>query len=159
MSLVFLTCKLASARLLNPLNVAVSVVAMASLMAAPLLFADHHGSYDHHDSHTQQDSRTQHGSHGHHGAPAQAQEENPAVTAYQTASDRMHEDMAMSFTGNPDIDFAKGMIPHHEGAIAMAEIVLEYGEDSEIRQLAEDIVAAQESEIAFLREWLERHGH
>ncbi|EHJ92598.1 hypothetical protein KUC_2555 [Vreelandella boliviensis LC1] len=71
----------------------------------------------------------------------------------------MHEDMAMAFTGNPDVDFAQGMIPHHEGAIAMAEIVLEYGEDEEIRQLAEEIIAAQESEIAFLKAWLVREGY
>lgn len=98
------------------------------------------------------------GSHGDHSAAADSHGNNPAVAAYQAASDRMHEDMAMAFTGNPDIDFAQGMIPHHEGAIAMAEIVLEYGEDEEIRQLAEEIIAAQESEIAFLKEWLKRQG-
>ncbi|OZT73411.1 DUF305 domain-containing protein [Vreelandella boliviensis LC1] len=100
-----------------------------------------------------------HGSHGEHSATAGSHGDNPAVAAYQAASDRMHEDMAMAFTGNPDVDFAQGMIPHHEGAIAMAEIVLEYGEDEEIRQLAEEIIAAQESEIAFLKAWLVREGY
>ncbi|MFI2816667.1 CopM family metallochaperone [Vreelandella piezotolerans] len=71
----------------------------------------------------------------------------------------MHNDMNMAFTGQPDVDFAQGMIPHHEGAIAMAEIVLAHGEDDEIRQLAEDIIAAQESEIAFLKAWLARKGY
>ena len=71
----------------------------------------------------------------------------------------MHKDMNMAFTGDPDVDFAQGMIPHHEGAIAMAEIVLEHGEDDEIRQLAEDIIAAQESEIAFLKAWLASKGY
>lgn len=99
------------------------------------------------------------GSHGEHSAAADSHGNNPAVAAYQAASDRMHEDMAMAFTGNPDVDFAQGMIPHHEGAIAMAEVVLEHGEDGEIRQLAEDIIAAQESEIAFLKAWLAREGH
>lgn len=81
------------------------------------------------------------------------------IAAYKAANDKMHQDMAMSFTGDPDVDFAQGMIPHHEGAIAMAEIVLKYGKDEEILQLAEEIIAAQESEIAFLREWLNQQGN
>ncbi|MCP1316992.1 DUF305 domain-containing protein [Halomonas sp. 707B3] len=64
-----------------------------------------------------------------------------------------------TYIGVPDVDFAQGMIPHHEGAIAMAEIVLEHGEDDEIRQLTKSIIAAQESEIAFLKAWLQRHGY
>jgi uncharacterized protein (DUF305 family) len=64
-----------------------------------------------------------------------------------------------TYIGVPDVDFAQGMIPHHEGAIAMVEIVLEHGEDDEIRQLTKSIIAAQESEIAFLKAWLQRHGY
>ena len=64
-----------------------------------------------------------------------------------------------TYIGVPDVDFAQGMIPHHEGAIAMAEIVLEHGEGDEIRQLTKSIIAAQESEIAFLKAWLQRHGY
>lgn len=139
--------KLANARLFSPLKVAVGACAVVGLTATPFLFADHHNSHNHQEGY------------GHHGASDLVQRDSPAVNAYQAANDRMHEDMAMSFTGDPDVDFAKGMIPHHEGAIAMAEIVLEYGEDPEIRQLAEDIIAAQESEIAFLRDWLKQHDH
>lgn len=100
-----------------------------------------------------------HGGHGDQSDAAHAHQDTPAVAAFKAANDQMHEDMAMSFTGDPDVDFAQGMIPHHEGAIAMAEIVLEYGEDEEIRQLAEEIIAAQESEIAFLKAWLAREGY
>lgn len=82
----------------------------------------------------------------------------PSTRAYIKANDVMHSGMAIEFTGNADVDFAKGMIPHHEGAIAMAQIVLKHGEDPKTRALAEEIIAAQESEIAFLRNWLAERG-
>jgi uncharacterized protein (DUF305 family) len=66
--------------------------------------------------------------------------------------------MAIEFTGDPDVDFARGMIPHHQGAIDMARALLEYGQDPEMRALAEAIIAAQEQEIAFLRSWLKKRG-
>ncbi len=96
--------------------------------------------------------------HGDHGMET-SEDVAPSTRAYMAASDVMHGDMAIEYTGDADIDFAKGMIPHHEGAIAMAQIVLEHGEDSEIRALAEEIIAAQESEIAMLRAWLAARGH
>jgi uncharacterized protein (DUF305 family) len=78
----------------------------------------------------------------------------PATEGYMAANDRMHAAMDIEYSGDPDIDFARGMIPHHQGAIDMARVVLEHGQDAEIRALAEEIIAAQETEIAFLEEWL-----
>jgi uncharacterized protein (DUF305 family) len=70
----------------------------------------------------------------------------------------MHEGMNITFSGNADADFVNGMIPHHQGAVAMAKVVLAFGKDPEIRKLAEAIVQAQESEIATMRTWLKRNA-
>ena len=76
--------------------------------------------------------------------------------ALMEANHNMHAAMSIEMTGDVDRDFAAAMIPHHQGAIDMAKIVLKYGKDPEIRKLAEAIVGAQESEIAFMKDWLSR---
>ena len=78
--------------------------------------------------------------------------------AYKVAMDKMMANMMVPYTGNADVDFAKGMIPHHQGAIDMAKVVLQFGKDAEIRKLAEAVVAAQESEITFMQNWLKANG-
>ena len=83
---------------------------------------------------------------------------DPATNAYADAMDKMMADMMVPYTGDPDIDFARGMIPHHQAAIDMAKIQLEFGKDPEMRKLAEAIIAAQESEIATLKAFLATKG-
>jgi hypothetical protein len=95
----------------------------------------------------------------HHTADGAAPAGSPATEAYRAANIAMHEAMDIEFTDDADIDFARGMIGHHQGAIDMARIVLEHGEDEDLRQLAEEIIEAQEAEIEFLRDWIaEREG-
>jgi uncharacterized protein (DUF305 family) len=83
---------------------------------------------------------------------------DPATVASAAAMDKMMADMMVPYTGDPDIDFARGMIPHHQAAIDMAKIQLEFGKDPEMRKLAEAIIAAQESEIATLKAFLATKG-
>lgn len=83
---------------------------------------------------------------------------NPSTKAYIAANNSMHKDMMVEFTGDADIDFMRGMIPHHQGAIDMANVVLEYGKNPEVRKLAEEVIKAQEGEIAMMKKWLADRG-
>lgn len=65
---------------------------------------------------------------------------------------RMMRDMhSPGYSGNPDHDFLAMMIPHHEGAVDMARLLLIHGRDPLVRQLAEEIIASQTVEIAGMR--------
>ncbi|RKS85086.1 hypothetical protein DES39_1591 [Orbus hercynius] len=83
---------------------------------------------------------------------------NPMTQEYMKAMDDMHKPMMDGvMSSDPDVAFVAGMIPHHQGAIDMANIELKYGKDPEIKALAEQVIKAQEQEIAFMKKWLEQH--
>jgi uncharacterized protein (DUF305 family) len=72
------------------------------------------------------------------------------------AMDRMIKDMAIRHTGDPDRDFAAMMIPHHQGAIDMAKVQLQFGRDAILRRLAQAIIVEQQQEIDVMRRELSR---
>jgi uncharacterized protein (DUF305 family) len=66
----------------------------------------------------------------------------------------MNDMQAAGHSGNPDIDFLAMMIPHHEGAVEMARLLLIHGRDPLTRQLAEEIIASQTAEINAMKQRL-----
>lgn len=79
---------------------------------------------------------------------------SPSTKAYEAANMKMHKDMAIQYTGDADKDFLRGMIPHHQGAIDMAKVVLQYGKDPKVKAMAEKIIKDQEAEIAEMKAML-----
>jgi len=80
-----------------------------------------------------------------------------ASKAFEEASKKMHSGMAVPYTNDVDVDFVRGMIPHHQGAIDQAEILLKYSKNLRLKRLAGGIIAAQRREIRFMQNWLKAH--
>jgi len=74
--------------------------------------------------------------------------EKPFAVLMDEAMAVMDRDMKNApMTGDPDHDFAAMMIPHHQGAIDMAQVELLYGKNPVLRRLAQEIIVTQEQEI------------
>ena len=101
------------------------------------------------------DPHAGHGSHAGHSSSASNKSNTPVSTKkYQQINDSMHKSMDIKFTGDADKDFLAAMIPHHQGAVEMAEVVLQHGKDPKIRQLAQEIITMQKKEIAEMKQLL-----
>lgn len=85
--------------------------------------------------------------------------DTPAMQkAYADGMDAMHEDMMKGIADpEPDMAFARGMLPHHVGAVDMAKVQLEYGKNEEMRKLAQEIIDAQQPEIKLMQDWIATH--
>ena len=90
------------------------------------------------------------------GSPAA--NEAPSTKGYRDAMTTMDQGMNVPYTGDADRDFVAGMIPHHQGAVDMAQVELQYGKDPTLKKLARDIIASQRKEIAFMRQWQAKHA-
>ena len=93
------------------------------------------------------------------GSAAVALAQDSATEAFKAADMDMMKNMnSAPETGNPDVDFRTHMIPHHEGAIAMAKVALEYAKDADTKRLAQNIIEAQEKQVADMQAWLKKHA-
>jgi uncharacterized protein (DUF305 family) len=95
------------------------------------------------------------------GAAAQnAQHGSESTKEFKAADMNMMKNMdAAPYTGNPDVDFRTHMMPHHQGAIAMAKVGLKYANDPETKKMAQKIIDDQEKEVADMQAWLKKNGH
>lgn len=78
-----------------------------------------------------------------------------AQTPFSGVEAKMHEAMMSAMGADAGETWARKMIPHHQGALDMSEIVLRDTQDAEIRRMAQKTIEMQTSDIAELRRWLE----
>lgn len=104
-------------------------------------------------------ARAQTGTPGHSAMPGITQPNDPPSTKdFEAADARMMQNMQVPYSGDPDVDFRTHMIPHHQGAIAMARVALAHAKDAGTKTMAQKIIDDQEKEIAEMQAWLKQHG-
>jgi hypothetical protein len=81
----------------------------------------------------------------------------PSTKDLKQAHMDMMKNMNMEFSGDADVDFARSMIPHHQGAIDMAKLELKYGKDQKMRQMAEKMIKDQQKEQKDFQAFLQKH--
>jgi uncharacterized protein (DUF305 family) len=84
-------------------------------------------------------------------------DDTPSTKAFKMAM--MHAIQTMpAFSGDADVDFMKQRRPHHQAAIEMAKIAVANPKDADVKKLAQEIISAQEKEIATIDAWLKKKG-
>jgi len=126
------------------------VAAAGSLLTAPIAVNAQSGDRPHHAAGA---------SHDHTGAIATGRDapdvsQSPFYSEMARVNARMHEGMAILPSGDIAHDFMRMMIPHHQGAIDMALVLLKHGRDEKLRRLAQSIIVEQGQEVAYMRSLL-----
>ena len=85
------------------------------------------------------------------GLQTAASDEAPFLAENNTAMTTMMDGMSVKPTGDVDRDFVAMMVPHHQGAIDMAQAELRYGHNEQLRRIAQEIVVEQQQEIVAMR--------
>lgn len=116
----------------------------AKTMAMP----QNHEKHEHHN-HDPQHS-------GHMMSPIH-EDDAPTTKAFKEINRVMHEDMDIEYTGNVEWDFMAGMIPHHQGAVDMAKVLMDNTRDPGLRRFARDIILTQQKEISYMRQWMSKY--
>jgi uncharacterized protein (DUF305 family) len=91
-------------------------------------------------------------------AATQFDQDNAASASEMTMS-QMSDDLADKTGDEFDAAFITAMIEHHEGAIDMAKLAATRAEHAEIKRLSQDIITAQEGEIAEMKQWQQQWGY
>lgn len=86
-----------------------------------------------------------------HSAPVSGEPVTPFIAENNAAMDKMMAAMAVKPTGDVERDFVEMMIPHHQGALDMAQAYLRHGKDERLKRIAQEIIVGQLQEIAAMR--------
>ena len=106
------------------------------------------------------------GTHDHGSMPGMAAEDsmkpdpkdNASTKEFKAADMKMMKDMDVAYTGDTDVDFRTHMIPHHKGAMAMAEVALKHAKDPETKAMARKIIDDQKKEVSEMEAWLKKNA-
>lgn len=87
------------------------------------------------------------------------QSNDPASTKdLKSAHVNMMKNMNMEFSGDPDADFARSMMKHHQAGIEMAQIQLKHGKNAEMRKMAEKLIKEQGKDNEEFQAFLKKHA-
>jgi uncharacterized protein (DUF305 family) len=83
-----------------------------------------------------------------------------AQSGYRQSMMKMRGPMQMGImASDPDVGFICGMIPHHQGAVDMAEVVLKTGHNLEVKRFADQVIKEQGQQINWMKDWLKKYAN